>query len=103
MTIISADNRFEWDSEKNDINIKKHGLSFEEILPLFDDPFLLERYDSLHSSATEDRFFSIGSVNGIAVVSTVYTERQRLRIISARLASPFEEKVYYEYCKRLNR
>lgn len=39
MTIISADNRFEWDSEKNDINIKKHGLSFEEILPLFDDPF----------------------------------------------------------------
>ena len=41
MTIISSDNRFEWDSEKNDINRRKPGLSFEEILPVFDDPFLL--------------------------------------------------------------
>ncbi len=102
MTIISSDNRYEWDSAKNEINIKKHGLSFEEILPVFDDPFFLERYDYQHSEVNEDRMFGIGSVNGIAIVATAFTERQRIRIISARLASPSEERVYYEYCKRLN-
>ena len=102
MTVISDDNRFEWDSEKNDRNKVKHGLSFEEILTVFDDPFFLERYDYLHSGADEDRMFGIGSVNGIAVVATAFTERQRIRLISARLASPMEEKVYYDYCKRLN-
>ena len=49
MTIISDDNRFEWDSNKNEKNKIKHGLSFEQILPIFDDPFFLERYDKEHS------------------------------------------------------
>ena len=102
MTVVSSDNRFEWDSDKNEINKEKHGLSFEEILPVFDDPFFLERYDYLHSDENEDRILGIGNVNGVAVVATAFTERQRIRIISARLASPTEEKVYYEYCKRLN-
>ena len=102
MTIISSDNRFEWDSEKNAINKRKHGLSFEEILPVFDDPFFFERFDYNHSKTEEDRMFGIGSVNGVAIVATAFTERQRIRIISARLASPTEERVYYEYCRRLN-
>ena len=102
MTIISSDNRFEWDSEKNAINKRKHGLYFEEILPVFDDPFFFERFDYNHSKPEEDRMFGIGSVNGVAIVATAFTERQRIRIISARLASPTEERVYYEYCRRLN-
>ncbi len=102
MTIISSDKRFEWDSDKNEINKRKHGLSFEEILPVFDDPCFFERYDHNHSDLDEDRMFGIGSVNGVAVVATAFTERQRIRIISARLASPSEERVYYEYCRRLN-
>ena len=102
MTVISTDNRFEWDSEKNEINKVKHGLSFEEILTVFDDPFFLERYDYLHSDANEDRMIGIGTVNGIAIVTAAFTERQRIRLISARLASPTEEKVYYEYYRRLN-
>ena len=102
MTVISTDKRFEWDSDKNEINKEKHGLAFEEILDVFDDPFFLERYDYLHSDATEDRMVGIGSVNGIAIVTIAFTERQRIRLISARLASPKEEKVYYEYYRRLN-
>ena len=39
MTEISEDNRFEWDSDKNKKNKVKHGLRFEQILPIFDDPF----------------------------------------------------------------
>ena len=102
MTVISTDNRFEWDSEKNEINKVKRGLSFEEILTVFDDPFFLERYDYLHSDANEERMIGIGTVNGISIVKTAFTERQRIRLISARLASPTEEKVYYEYYRRLN-
>ncbi len=53
MTEISDDNRFEWDSDKNEKNKAKHGLSFEQILPVFDDPYFLERYDSAYSSEAE--------------------------------------------------
>lgn len=102
MTIISDDNRFEWDSDKNKKNKEKHGLCFEQILPIFDDPFFLEYYDKEHSSEDEDRFFGLGSVQGVVVVATSYTERMRTRIISARLAMPKEEEAYNEFCKKAN-
>lgn len=102
MTVITDDNRFEWDSNKSKKNKAKHGLSFEQILPVFDDPFFLERYDKEHSSADEDRFFGLGSVRGIVVVATSYTENYRIRIISARLASPKEEETYNDFCKKNN-
>jgi len=102
MTDTSFDGRFEWDSEKNAINKRKHGLSFEEILPMFDDPFFLERFDYNHSDDSEDRMFGLGSVNGIVIIAVAFAERTRIRIISARLASPMEEKVYYENYRRFN-
>ena len=103
MTEISDDKRFEWDSEKNEKNRIKHGLSFEQILPVFDDPFFLERYDSAHSSEKEDRYFGLGCLQAVLVVATSYTENKRIRIISARLASPKEEEIYNEYCKNINK
>ena len=54
MTVVQG--RFEWDSEKNEINIKKHGFSFEEILSVFDDPHFIERADLEHSTIEEERF-----------------------------------------------
>ncbi len=102
MTIISDDNRFEWDSDKNNKNKVKHGLSFEQILPIFDDPFFLEVYDKEHSLENEDRFFGLGSVNGIVVVAASYTEKMRTRIISARLAMPKEKEFYDEFRKKAN-
>lgn len=102
MTVISNDNRFEWESEKNEINQKKHGLAFEQICSVFDDPFFFERYDKEHSTENEDRFFGLGCVQGVVIVATAYTERKRIRIISARLASPKEEEIYNEYSKNIN-
>ena len=49
MTVISDDGRFEWDLEKNELNKKKHLLSFEDILEVFDDPAFLEIADVEHS------------------------------------------------------
>lgn len=103
MTEISADNRFEWDSNKNESNIKKHGLSFEQVLPAFDDPFFLERYDKEHSTKNESRYFGLGCIRGVIIVATSYIENNRIRLISARLASPKEMEVYNEYCKNINR
>lgn len=101
MTVISSDGRFEWDSEKENINKKKHGLSFEKILPVFDSPVFFEKYDFDHSS-NEDRVIGIGEINDVVVIVVVFTERNRIRIISARMASVKEKKEYYERIKEIN-
>jgi uncharacterized DUF497 family protein len=51
--VVSADGRFEWDEDKSRINKDLHGLSFNEALPAFDDPYLLEFYDDIHSDQEE--------------------------------------------------
>ena len=94
MTIVSG--RFEWDSEKDKTNKIKHGFSFSEILDVFDDPFFIERYDLEHSSMEEDRFIGLGESGGAVIVMTAYTERERIRLISARFATESERKLYYD-------
>ncbi len=87
---------FEWDKNKNNLNISKHGLSFDDVKEVFYDPFALELYDDNHSS-DEDRYIIIGDIGGFIIVTTVYTERQNtIRIISARFATKKEEKFYHD-------
>ena len=85
---------FEWDPEKEQANIQKHGVDFTEAATVFGDPLELTISDPDHSIG-EYQFLSMGhSVrNRILVVS--YTEREnRIRIISARTASPKERRQY---------
>jgi len=99
-TIITPDGRFEWDADKSETNKKKHGLSFEEVLNVFDDPYMLEIYDENHSSE-EERIKGLGLVKGIVVLFACYTEREeRTRIFSARKATLKEEEAYYEHIAR---
>ena len=88
--------RFEWDHQKAESNLVKHGISFELASTVFDDPGALEGYDIAHSEA-EDRFIRIG-MSDIGVLIVVFTERRGsvLRIITARRANHQEEKLYYE-------
>ena len=92
--------RFEWDKEKEAINIKKHGISFEEILPMFDDPLFWEKEDFTHSSLDETRYIGTAKINGFSVIISCYTERERIRIISARASTKEEEKFYEQWCKQ---
>lgn len=86
---------FEWDEEKNRINKRKHGIDFNTALHVFDDEDRIEIYDIEHSLG-EDRYNTIGCVHDILFV--VYTERKdKIRIISARLASATERRLYYDY------
>lgn len=104
MTVVSHDKRFEWDSEKDKQNIKKHGFSFSEILEVFDDPYLLTKFDDKHSTGDEERFFSVGAVRGIVLIAVCHTDRKgRIRIISARKAEPKLQEVYNGYIKKSNR
>ncbi|MBR3545802.1 MAG: BrnT family toxin [Oscillospiraceae bacterium] len=83
----------EWDDNKNQINIRKHGISFETAALVFADEERIEYYDKLHS-LEEDRYIVLGCVQGILYV--VYTMRgEAARLISARLATPTERKIYY--------
>ena len=84
---------FEWDDEKYKINIKKHGIYFEDAVRVFFDEFLIDDYDKDHSDY-EDRIKIIGKVEKVLVV--IYTERvEKFRIISARLANKKERDDYY--------
>lgn len=86
--------KFEWDEEKNQINKVKHKISFETAALVFDDPQYIEMYDFEHSKE-EDRYIAIGRVGDILFV--VFTERKdAVRLISARLATESERRLYYD-------
>lgn len=89
---------FEWDPNKNEINIKKHGLSFETAREVFYDEFALLFDDPDHSDE-EDRFLIIGSIKTeqICIVSHCYRDNENcIRIISARRATKSEQQVYID-------
>lgn len=88
---------FEWDIQKEQKNIAKHGLDFSTAILVFGDENRLEFYDVEHSD-TEDRYITIGAIDGVVtIVYVAYTERNRaIRIISARDATRREKEVYYE-------
>lgn len=90
--------QFEWDAEKERRNIIKHGIEFKTAVLVFEDHDRLEKYDETHS-LEEDRYLTIGEVNGtFMVVTVVYTERsETIRIISARRATKAEREEYYDY------
>ena len=86
--------KIEWDTNKNDANVKKHHISFKTAAKVFLDENRLDYYDIVHSM-NEDRYITIGLVEEVIVV--VYTLRKtRIRIISARLATRKERELYYE-------
>ena len=86
---------FEWDPKKARLNVKTHGISFDEASTAFRDP-LSQTIDDLLHSEDEERFVLIGrSIQGRLLV-IVHTERgDRIRIISARLATN-KERLRYE-------
>ena len=73
---------FEWDELKNIENTKKHSVSFEQAVKVFDDNKFLILDDKSHS-AEEERFFCIGEVNGKIMTVRFTTRGDAVRIIGA--------------------
>ena len=86
---------FVWDENKNQINQKKHGVSFEEAKTVFYDPDALLEYYALHSD-DEERFRLLGCSSEGNVLLVVHCIRKKsvIRIISSRKATSGERKGY---------
>lgn len=92
--IYNMNEAFEWDAEKAESNLQKHGVSFDEATTVFFDLLSITIPDPLHSSE-ETRFVITGLSPQRNHLVVVHTERaEKIRIISARLATPSERKRY---------
>ena len=112
---------FEYDENKNQINLQKHGISFRSAARVFFDYDRIEFFDEEHSNE-EDRYNLIGNASVAQIESprqmigkfddilfVVYTERffilddgkytEVIRLISARMATNFERGLYYGKCE----
>ena len=87
---------FDWDENKNRINLEKHGITFEEASTVFfDDRAIL--FDDPEHSIDEDRFLLLGisETAKVCIVCHCYRESNTvIRIISARQATRKEEQRY---------
>ena len=98
-TYYDADNlTFQWDDEKEKLNIEKHGIDFATASHVFNDIFRIEWPDLRHSTF-ENRYITIGLVEQVLFV--VYCDRYNdatgntdIRLISARKANSSEISMY---------
>jgi uncharacterized protein len=86
--------RFEWDEDKPQSNILKHGIDFvgiEEVFEAETATILDDRFD--HG---EERFVTLGLLSGRAIL-IVHTETDEvIRLISVRKATKDEEISYFK-------
>jgi uncharacterized protein len=87
--------RFEWDEAKRRLNIKKHGIDFEEAAAVFHSP-MLTALDTREDYG-EDRWIGIGILRSFVIV-LIFIERthETIRFISARKATKYERQAYYK-------
>ena len=85
---------FEWDETKHLANLRKHGIDFTDVPAVFDGDILTIEDDRY--SHGEQRFVTFGLLQG-RVIAVVHTEREDcIRIISARKATKYEQRTYFE-------
>ena len=87
---------FEWDPEKARVNLAKHGLSFELATRVWDDPLHQVLPDRIVEG--EERWHALGLVGAVMILVVVHTypagNHERIRIVSARKATPHERRRY---------
>jgi uncharacterized DUF497 family protein len=86
--------RFEWDDLKAAENLAKHAVSFDYAATVFDDRAARQVPDRRRDYG-EDRLKLIGRAWNGRLLTVIFTERgDRIRLISARLASQKERNFY---------
>jgi len=83
---------FEWDLDKADSNLQKHGIGFEDAVRVFDGPTA----DSLTLRRGELRAMAVGRLEGIEVTVVYVVRGSTFRIILARRARKDERRAYRE-------
>jgi len=87
---------FEWNSNKAESNLRKHGVSFDEASGVFYDTLAATGIDP-DQSESELRMITFGMSSSNRLLVVTHTERNgAIRIISARLATKHEWRIYEE-------
>jgi uncharacterized DUF497 family protein len=85
---------FDWDEDKRLINAQNHAIDFEDATAIFDGDTVTVEDDRFDYG--EQRFITLGLLEG-RVIAVVHTERGAItRIISARKATKYEQITYFE-------
>ena len=87
--------QFEWDENKNTINIQKHGVPFEEAQQAFFDEKRVIALDIKHSNDTEKRYFCFGKINNMIITVRFTLREDKIRIFGAGYWREGRKK-YYE-------
>ncbi len=92
--------RFEWDPVKARANRRKHGVSFEDAMHVFEDPYALFDQD-LTDEVSEPRWRALGLAGGVVLLLVAHPVREKgvdevIRLISARRATRQERNRYDE-------
>lgn len=90
--------RYSWNLEKNNLNLKRHGIAFEDARRIFEGPTVEQIDDRFEYS--EIRVYAIGLVNDLEI-TVIYTDKndEERRIISAWKAEPHEKRYYWKKFK----
>ncbi len=84
---------FEWDTDKAESNLRKHGINFAEATSVLKDDTAITIYDQ---HPIEDRYITIGISDLGQLLVVVYTLRpNKIRLISARKANKRERQQYF--------
>ena len=87
---------FEWDPKKARVNLREHGVTFEEASSALRDLLSATGHDPDHSE-DEDRFVTFGLSSRGRLLTVSHTDRgNAIRIISARIATNIERQLYEE-------
>lgn len=95
---------FDWDEEKADSNVRKHGITFKAAAQAFTDDQALIEFDDFYGR--EDRWRTIGKVDGELLLLVVHTgwvdgDIEVIRIMSARHANRKERLRYEENLRQI--
>ncbi len=104
--MVRLHHHFDWDDDKAEMNLRKHGVSFDIAAEVLEDPegdrFHKDEDDAVHGEG-EDRYITTGSypLDRRLILVICWTDRSRdeehvTRIISARVASKREVRSYAE-------
>lgn len=89
---------FSWDETKDELNRRKHGVSFEVARLVFEDPWHISHHDRIEEG--EERWQTIGMAGGVVLLLVAHTwmeaksGEEHIRIVSARCATKLERRIY---------
>jgi hypothetical protein len=90
-----VDDVFEWDDVKAASNARKHTITFDMAREAFLDPSFLDWIDE-NQDFGEDRYGGIGMCEGRVLFFAFTMRGDRIRIVSARLVTPRERRMYHD-------